>query len=60
MPLVAFQGWKKERVVAEFWEGKILLVLPDDPKYAVKKVQTCTLDALYRSFLTVCDKRDGF
>lgn len=32
------QGWKKERVVAEFWDGKILLVLPDDPKYAVKKV----------------------
>ncbi|MEQ2193744.1 hypothetical protein XENOCAPTIV_012096, partial [Xenoophorus captivus] len=30
-------GWKKERVVAEFWDGKIILVLPDDPKYAVKK-----------------------
>lgn len=35
---LCFQGWKKERVVAEFWDGKILLVLPDDPKYAVKKV----------------------
>ncbi|KAK5852680.1 hypothetical protein PBY51_006530 [Eleginops maclovinus] len=34
---IKFVGWKKERVVAEFWDGKILLVLPDDPKYAVKK-----------------------
>ncbi|KAM7367623.1 hypothetical protein PAMP_013909 [Pampus punctatissimus] len=32
-------GWKKERVVAEFWDGKILLVMPDDPKYAVKKAE---------------------
>lgn len=24
--------------MSEFWDGKILLVLPDDPKYAVKKV----------------------
>lgn len=36
--LLCFQGWKKERVVAEFWDGKIILVMPDDPKYAVKKV----------------------
>lgn len=35
---VLFQGWKKERVVAKFWDGKILLVMPDDPKYAIKKV----------------------
>ncbi|XP_053301261.1 N-acetyltransferase ESCO2 [Pleuronectes platessa] len=34
-----FVGWKKERVVAEFWDGKILLVMPDDPKYAVKKAE---------------------
>ncbi|XP_067338739.1 N-acetyltransferase ESCO2 isoform X2 [Channa argus] len=34
---IRFVGWKKERVVAEFWDGKILLVLPDDPKYATKK-----------------------
>ncbi|XP_062293451.1 N-acetyltransferase ESCO2 [Scomber scombrus] len=34
---IKFVGWKKERVVAEFWDGKILLVMPDDPKYAVKK-----------------------
>uniref|UniRef100_A0A8C6KP47 Establishment of sister chromatid cohesion N-acetyltransferase 2 n=1 Tax=Nothobranchius furzeri TaxID=105023 RepID=A0A8C6KP47_NOTFU len=33
------QGWKKERVVDEFWDGKILLVLPDDPKYAVRKAE---------------------
>ncbi|XP_075893661.1 N-acetyltransferase ESCO2 [Nelusetta ayraudi] len=36
---IKFVGWKKERVVAEFWDGKILLVLPDDPKYAVKKAE---------------------
>lgn len=33
------QGWKKERVVAQFWDGKMILVLPDDPKHAVKKVR---------------------
>ncbi|KAG7249445.1 hypothetical protein CRUP_024046 [Coryphaenoides rupestris] len=36
---VALQGWKKERVVAEFWDGKIVLVMPDDPKYALKKAE---------------------
>ncbi|XP_076612555.1 N-acetyltransferase ESCO2 [Chaetodon auriga] len=36
---IRFVGWKKERVVAEFWDGKILLVMPDDPKYAVKKAE---------------------
>ncbi|XP_030902548.2 N-acetyltransferase ESCO2 isoform X2 [Melopsittacus undulatus] len=34
-----YLGWKKERVVAEFWDGKIVLILPDDPKYAVKKAE---------------------
>ncbi|XP_029903468.1 N-acetyltransferase ESCO2 [Myripristis murdjan] len=36
---IRFVGWKKERVVAEFWDGKIILVLPDDPKYALKKAE---------------------
>ncbi|XP_044024211.1 N-acetyltransferase ESCO2 [Siniperca chuatsi] len=36
---IKFVGWKKERVVSEFWDGKILLVMPDDPKYAVKKAE---------------------
>ncbi|XP_036406162.1 N-acetyltransferase ESCO2 [Megalops cyprinoides] len=36
---IKFVGWKKERVVAEFWDGKIILVLPEDPKYAVKKAE---------------------
>ncbi|XP_041043826.1 N-acetyltransferase ESCO2 [Carcharodon carcharias] len=31
--------WKKERVVAEYLDGKIILILPDDPKYALKKVE---------------------
>ncbi|XP_074717345.1 N-acetyltransferase ESCO2 isoform X1 [Strix uralensis] len=34
-----YVGWKKERIVAEFWDGKIVLILPDDPKYAVKKAE---------------------
>ncbi|XP_074776743.1 N-acetyltransferase ESCO2 isoform X2 [Athene noctua] len=34
-----YLGWKKERIVAEFWDGKIVLILPDDPKYAVKKAE---------------------
>ncbi|KAM9704082.1 N-acetyltransferase ESCO2 isoform 1-T2 [Menidia menidia] len=44
---IKFVGWKKERVVAEFWEGKIILVLPDDPKYAVKKAEDvrCVADS---------------
>ncbi|KAJ0061286.1 hypothetical protein NL108_014812, partial [Boleophthalmus pectinirostris] len=36
---IRYVGWKKERVVAEFWDGKIILVMPDDPKYAVKKAE---------------------
>uniref|UniRef100_A0A8D2ZQL8 Establishment of sister chromatid cohesion N-acetyltransferase 2 n=1 Tax=Scophthalmus maximus TaxID=52904 RepID=A0A8D2ZQL8_SCOMX len=36
---IKFVGWKKERVVSEFWDGKILLVMPDDPKYAIKKAE---------------------
>ncbi|XP_035650100.1 N-acetyltransferase ESCO2-like [Oncorhynchus keta] len=36
---IKFVGWKKERVVADFWDGKIILVLPDDPKYAVRKAE---------------------
>ncbi|NWV21099.1 ESCO2 acetyltransferase, partial [Origma solitaria] len=34
-----YLGWKKERVVAEFWDGKIVLILPGDPKYAVRKAE---------------------
>ncbi|XP_059897183.1 N-acetyltransferase ESCO2 isoform X2 [Gadus macrocephalus] len=36
---IKFVGWKKERVVAEFWDGKIILVMPGDPKYALKKAE---------------------
>ena len=51
---VALQGWKKERVVAEFWDGKIVLVMPDDPKYALKKVFIfCTLLLLLLLFILV-------
>lgn len=35
---IKYTGWKRERVVAEFWDGKILLVLPRDPSYALRKV----------------------
>ncbi|XP_077366678.1 N-acetyltransferase ESCO2 [Festucalex cinctus] len=34
---IKFVGWKKERVVGEFWDGKIIMVMPDDPKYVIKK-----------------------
>lgn len=36
---VKFVGWKKERILAEFLDGKIIMVFPDDPKYARKKVE---------------------
>uniref|UniRef100_A0A3B3ZI53 Establishment of sister chromatid cohesion N-acetyltransferase 2 n=1 Tax=Periophthalmus magnuspinnatus TaxID=409849 RepID=A0A3B3ZI53_9GOBI len=36
---IKYVGWKKERIVAEFWDGKIILVMPDDPKYAIKKAE---------------------
>ncbi|XP_012630831.1 N-acetyltransferase ESCO2 [Microcebus murinus] len=36
---IKYVGWKKERVVAEFWDGKIVLVLPRDPSYALRKVE---------------------
>ncbi|KAL6486627.1 hypothetical protein MHYP_G00060190 [Metynnis hypsauchen] len=36
---IKFVGWKKERIIAEFWDGKIILVLPEDPKYATKKAE---------------------
>ncbi|CAI5672912.1 unnamed protein product [Oreochromis niloticus] len=36
---VKYVGWKKERILSEFPDGKIILVLPDDPKYALKKVE---------------------
>ncbi|KAM4705545.1 N-acetyltransferase ESCO1 [Rhinophrynus dorsalis] len=36
---VKYVGWKKERIVAEYPDGKIIMVLPDDPKYALRKVK---------------------
>lgn len=33
------KGWKKERILGEYPDGKIILVLPEDPKYALKKVR---------------------
>ncbi|XP_045842395.1 N-acetyltransferase ESCO2 [Meles meles] len=36
---IKYTGWKKERVVAQFWDGKIVLVLPRDPSYAIRKVE---------------------
>ncbi|XP_066468102.1 N-acetyltransferase ESCO2 [Tiliqua scincoides] len=34
-----YVGWKNERVVTEFLDGKVVLVLQDDPKYATKKAE---------------------
>ncbi|CAG5114595.1 unnamed protein product [Candidula unifasciata] len=41
LEVLKFTGWKKERVVQEYPEdlGRVILVLPDDPKYAKKKVE---------------------
>ncbi|XP_043839219.1 N-acetyltransferase ESCO2 isoform X2 [Dromiciops gliroides] len=36
---IKYMCWKKERIVAEFWDGKIILVLPGDPKYAIRKAE---------------------
>uniref|UniRef100_UPI00398E750D N-acetyltransferase ESCO1-like isoform X2 n=1 Tax=Pristiophorus japonicus TaxID=55135 RepID=UPI00398E750D len=37
---VKYVGWKKERILSEYPDGKIIMVLPDDPKYALKKHAT--------------------
>ena len=36
---VAYQGWKTERVVEEYHDGRIILVNQHDPKSHVKKVR---------------------
>ncbi|XP_060099894.1 N-acetyltransferase ESCO1 [Heteronotia binoei] len=36
---VKYVGWKKERILAEYPDGKMIMVLPDDPKYALRKVE---------------------
>ncbi|XP_030054531.1 N-acetyltransferase ESCO2 [Microcaecilia unicolor] len=36
---IKFVGWKKEHIVAKFWDGKIIMIQPDDPKYAIKKAE---------------------
>ncbi|OCT81567.1 hypothetical protein XELAEV_18028390mg, partial [Xenopus laevis] len=36
---IRYVGWKKERVITEFWDGKIIMMSPDDPKYALKKAE---------------------
>ncbi|XP_069584551.1 N-acetyltransferase ESCO2 [Ranitomeya imitator] len=34
-----YVGWKKERIVAESFDWKILMICPDDPKYARRKAE---------------------
>ncbi|KAM6462946.1 N-acetyltransferase ESCO2 isoform 2-T2 [Liasis olivaceus] len=34
---IKYMSWKNEHVVAEFWDGKIVLILQNDPKYIIKK-----------------------
>ncbi|XP_033001124.1 N-acetyltransferase ESCO2 [Lacerta agilis] len=36
---INYVSWKNEHVAAEFWDGKIVLILQDDPKYAIKKAE---------------------
>lgn len=41
---VSFNGWKNERVVGEFFDGRILVVFPRDGKHHLRKVQElCSL-----------------
>ncbi|XP_071145249.1 N-acetyltransferase ESCO2-like [Mytilus edulis] len=41
LSVLKFPGWKKERVVQEFSKdcSRIIMVVHDDPKYAVKKIE---------------------
>ncbi|XP_063156355.1 N-acetyltransferase ESCO2 [Candoia aspera] len=34
---IKYVSWKNEHVVAEFWDGKIVLILQNDPKHVIKK-----------------------
>ena len=36
---ISFHGWKNERVVGEFFDGRIVVVYPSDPKHHLKKMQ---------------------
>ncbi|XP_038056898.1 N-acetyltransferase ESCO1-like isoform X2 [Patiria miniata] len=36
---IKFPGWKKERLLQEFDDGRIIMVLHDDHKFQVKKVE---------------------
>ena len=37
--LATLQGWKTERVVEEYHDGRIILVQPNDPKSHLKKME---------------------
>uniref|UniRef100_H2YK49 N-acetyltransferase domain-containing protein n=1 Tax=Ciona savignyi TaxID=51511 RepID=H2YK49_CIOSA len=39
LDILRFPGWKKERVVASFMDGRIIKILPSDPKYVTNKVE---------------------
>ena len=39
--LIFPQGWKNERVVRQFHDGRIVVILPTDPKHHLKKVCVC-------------------
>ncbi|XP_036368294.1 N-acetyltransferase ESCO2-like [Octopus sinensis] len=69
-----FTGWKKERVVQEYSETgcRIILVLPDDPKYVIRKVEdlnhvmgqelgfpdsTLSFQCNYKIFLYISDEK---
>ncbi|XP_069461735.1 N-acetyltransferase ESCO2 isoform X2 [Ambystoma mexicanum] len=54
---IKFVGWKKERKVADFWDGKIVLILPDDPKYAIKKAFRVLSDPINRQSRNEADNQ---
>lgn len=49
--ILQFPGWKKERLVGQFVDGRVLMIVPTDPQYAWKKVT---------SLLSLIDEELGF
>ncbi|XP_067887821.1 N-acetyltransferase ESCO1-like isoform X2 [Heterodontus francisci] len=54
---VKYVGWKKERILGEYPDGKIIMVLPDDPKYALKKQAELKCPSRTKTLLFISNDR---
>lgn len=68
---IKFNGWKNERVVREYIDGRVLMILPEDAKYVTKKLtqvmdvmnvdlgftDCSVLDRKFKAFLFVSYKK---